>query len=296
MTKRTEVANETMRESRPFLKWAGGKQQLLPELLDRVPGRFRAYHEPFVGGGALFFALRGAGRLRAAHLSDANRHLIRTYRAIRDRVDEVIERLEMLHYDKDEYCATRALDPETLSDAARAARFIYLNRTCFNGLYRENASGRFNVPMGRYVNPTICQTERLHAAARALQEVELHCESFEAVTERAKKGDLVYFDPPYVPLNATSSFTAYDKGGFGVSEHRRLARVFAMLAERGVHVVLSNADAPLVTELYGEQRIERVLARRHINSKAGGRGAIAELIITPGAPAGAPADRQIPLV
>ena len=281
---------------RPFLKWAGGKGQLLPELLARLPDRFRAYHEPFVGSGALFVALREAGKLRATHLSDANEHLIQAYEAVRDDVEAVIERLETLRYEEEEYYATRALDPHRLPPEARAARFIYLNRTCFNGLYRENAKGVFNVPIGRYKNPRFCQPERLRAAAESLQDVELRCEEFEGTAKRARPGDLVYFDPPYVPRSQTSSFTAYRGGGFDESAQRRLARVFDILAERGVHVVLSNSDTPLVHELFAAHRRERVEATRRINSKAKARGAIYEVIVTPTRPAVAPRDRQLPLV
>lgn len=271
-----------------FLKWAGGKGQLLPELIARAPERFERYHEPFVGSGALFFALRTTGRIAQdgsetrASLADANPHLIQCYTAVRDDVDAVIEALKRHPYEEGHYYEVRALRPETMAPAARAARFLYLNRTGFNGLYRENSRGEFNVPFGRHVNPTICNEDRLLAAAAALQGVPLRCEDFEAAAARADAGDFVYFDPPYVPLNVTSSFTAYHRAGFGEAEQRRLARTFRGLAERGVHVILSNSDAPLVHQLYAGETLEAVLARRAINSKADARGAIRELIVTPG--------------
>ncbi len=283
---------------RPFLKWAGGKTQLLPLLHERLPEAFGAYHEPFVGAGALFFSLRATGRLGRAHISDANPHLIQVYQALKYDVEAVIEALLPHDYDKDHFYEVRATDPTTLKDPQRAARFIFLNRTCFNGLYRENKSGQFNVPFGRYTNPTICNKELLRSAAAALRDVSLHCEPFETVVERARPGDLVYFDPPYVPLSGTSSFTAYRRGGFGETDHRRLARVFRTLADAGVHVILSNSDAPIVHELYADEHIDRVLASRNINSKAGKRGRIHEVIVTPRPrkPRDEQAEEQAPLL
>ena len=264
-----------------FLKWAGGKRQLLPELVPRCPAQFGSYYEPFMGSAALFFALRSEGRLARAHLSDANPHLAQVYQALADDVDAVIAELKTHPYDKDHYYEVRAWDVDTLSPAARAARFLYINRAGFNGLYRENRKGQCNVPFGRYTNPRICNEETLRAAATALRGVSLRQVDFEAAVARAKAGDFVYFDPPYVPLSPTASFTSYSRGGFDEPEQRRLAALFSRLAGRGVQVLLSNSDAPLVHELYGEHRIERVSVRRAINSKADRRGAISEVLVTP---------------
>jgi len=173
----------------------------------------------------------------------------------------------------------RGQDPRRLSPASRPARVIFLNKTCYNGLYRENRAGRFNVPFGRYVNPAICDAENLRAVAGALAGVTLSCGPYAEAAECAERGDLVYFDPPYDPLSATSSFTAYHRGGFGPDDQKRLRDLFARLAARGVHVVLSNSDTPLVRSLYRGFAIDRVYAARAINSRADRRGKVAEVIV-----------------
>ena len=279
---RSKKATDPVR-ARPFLKWAGGKGQLLAELLPRLPQQFRGYHEPFVGGGALFFELRALGRLGGAvHLTDRNPPLIETYETIRTDVEGVIRRLRRHRNDEAAFYKVRGQDPRRLSAAARAARVIYLNKTCYNGLYRENRSGEFNVPFGRYVNPAICDAANLRAVAAALQVATLACEAYEAIVARARPGDLVYFDPPYQPVSATSSFTAYHRDGFGPADQKRLRDVFAALAVRGVHVLLSNSDTPLVRSLYDGFTIDRVHASRAINSRADKRGKVAEVIVRAG--------------
>jgi DNA adenine methylase len=249
----------------------------------RAPRAFRAYHEPFVGGGALFFELRALGRLRGpVVLSDRNPPLMEAYGAIRDRAGAVIRHLKRHRNDEDHFYRVRAQDPGSLSPAARAARIIYLNRTCFNGLYRENRAGRFNVPFGRYANPRICDEDNLRAVARALRGVDLSCAPYDAVLDAAEERDFVYFDPPYQPLSRTSSFTAYHREGFGPEDQERLRDAFAALAARGVHVLLSNSDTPLIRKLYRGFRIDQVHAARAINSKGDRRGKVAELIIRAG--------------
>jgi len=259
----------------PFLKWAGGKGQLLEQYGPLFPQRFKRYHEPFVGGGAVFFHLRPA---RAA-LSDYNTELIGCFQAVRDDVRGVIDALRKHVYERDHFYAVRALDPATLPPAERAARTIYLNRSCFNGLYRVNAQGRFNVPFGRYTNPRLVDAPNLGACACALRRVRFDCSSFTGVLERAKRGDFVYFDPPYNPTSKTASFTGYSAGGFGPDKQRELARVYAELDRRGILVMLSNSDTPLVRELYGGLRIVEVRAARAINSKGTRRGAVTELVV-----------------
>ena len=277
--------------AKPYLKWAGGKRGLLSELLPRLPDDFARYHEPFVGGGALFFSLRAAGRLSSgAVISDLNPHLIQAYQAVRAEVEDVIEVLQSHIYERDYYNEVRALDPATLGQAQRAARFIYLNRTCYNGLYRVNRKGQFNVPIGRYKSPTICDADNLRAVSAALRGVEIRCEDFAGVVKRAERGDVVYLDPPYVPLNATANFTGYTSGGFDDGDQRRLAETFRQLAARGVSVVLSNSDTPPVHELYDDALIEQVMARRAINSKGGRRGKISEVIVRPVEAGGASRD------
>lgn len=267
----------------PFLKWAGGKRQLLPVLWDQIQriGTFRTYHEPFLGGGALFFDLWNRGRIReGASLSDVNPHLMDAWRGVQADVESVIHhlRVHQQQHSPEHYYATRVADPEDLAE--RAARIIYLNRTCFNGLYRENRSGRFNVPMGRYRNPTICDEPTLRAASVALAAATIRTESFEGVAGRAAPGDLVYFDPPYVPLSRTASFTDYAADGFSLADQRRLAEVFGELADRGVHVMLSNAGHDLVRDLYRRFYIHRVLATRSVNSRADRRGPVEEVLVT----------------
>jgi DNA adenine methylase len=262
--------------ARPFLKWAGGKRQLLPELLERVPKTFGHYFEPFAGGGALFFALRPG----SATLADVNERLIRTYKGVRDDVDSVIHLLASYPHRKRFFYSMRNIDIDARSDAEVAAWFIYMNKTGYNGLYRVNRKNRFNVPFGRYVNPTICDERALRACAALLVAKKLLVADFEVVAARAKRGDFVYFDPPYVPLSVTSSFTSYTSHGFGPHEQGRLRDVARGLKRRGVNVLLSNSSAPFVRGLYSEGfEVIDVPATRMVNSKATGRGAITELII-----------------
>jgi DNA adenine methylase len=274
--------------ARPFIKWAGGKGQLLPELLHRLPRRFRRYHEPFSGGAALFFALYSNGRLpHGAVLSDYNAELIECYRTIRDHVELLIDALwqHATQHSQAYFLAVRNWDREPYFEqrslVERTARMIFLNRTCYNGLYRLNRRGQFNAPFGHYKNPLICDPDNLHAVSRALQNVDLEVGDFGDVLKRTQPGDLVYFDPPYVPVSATASFTHYTGQGFGEAEQRRLAQVFFELAERGVHVVLSNSATPLATELYvGKAKsYATVQASRKINCDGLKRGFVDELIV-----------------
>jgi DNA adenine methylase len=268
----------------PFLKWAGGKRQLLPRILEAVPARIRTYYEPFVGGGAVFFAIVSSGlaagrRFERAVLGDANEELVRCYRAVQRDVGAVIGALRRHRYDRDHYYRVRDRAPERLSDAGRAARLIYLNRCGYNGLYRVNRAGRFNVPFGRYKDPVICDAPRLEAAARALAGVTLVCDDFERTLRGARSGDFVYLDPPYVPLSATSSFTAYAKTPFDEAAQSRLARVLRELGARRVQALLSNSDCEATRRLYDPMPRETVPVRRAINSVAAGRGAVAELLV-----------------
>ncbi len=267
-------------KSRPFLKWAGGKGQLLEQLRPLMPTQYRRYFEPFAGGAALFFSLRP----KHALLADVNAELIDCYLATRDDVAGVIEALGAHRYAADDYYRVRAVDRTTLPLVERAARTIYLNKTGYNGLYRVNRAGKFNVPMGRYSNPLFCDPANLHACSRALQGVDLRVADFEDVASRAKAGDFVYFDPPYVPVSDSADFTSYVPGGFGADQQRRLVSVFSKLARRGVRAMLSNSDTPTVRELYGSFRIHRVLAARYINSRGSRRGKVGEVVVTNYAP------------
>lgn len=272
-------------EAYPFVKWAGGKTQLLEAILARMPERVAGtYHEPFVGGGAVFFKLRALKRVKKAWLSDANVDLMNAYQTIQEAPEALLAELEALagrNTEKDFY-EIRALDPDAMTGPERAARLIYLNKTGFNGLYRVNSKGRFNVPFGRYADPKIADRENICRVHKALANTRLEACGFKEVLKRAKPGDFVYFDPPYQPLSKTSSFTAYSKGGFGEVEQRHLAQVVEELSRKGVDVLLSNSDSPLARELYEGREgygVERVDARRAINSKASGRGAIKELLV-----------------
>lgn len=270
--------------AKPFLKWVGGKRQLLPRLLAHVPERFGTYHEPFVGGGALFFALRP----RRAVLSDTNERLVRTYRGIQKDVEGVIDLLRSYPHDKAFFLEKRRELIDAGSDVEVAAWMIYLNRTGYNGLYRVNRDNQFNVPFGDYTSPSLCDAENLRACARALADARIEHAPFSAVTARAKRGDFVYFDPPYVPLSASSSFTAYTADGFGPAQQAELRDAARDLMGRGVHVVLSNSSAPQVFALYAPNfAIAEVQATRRLNCKAEGRGKVKEVIIcNPDAPRG----------
>ena len=274
--------------AKPFLKWAGGKGRLAPRIVERAPERINRYHEPFLGGGAVFFALHEADRVRDAALADGNGELIGTYEAVRDDVAGVIGALgelsgqylslgrserTFLYYDIRDKRRPRI-------PARKAARLLFLNKTCYNGLYRVNGKGRFNVPHGRYANPTILDADRLRAASGALARAELRAEDFGEACARAQPGDFVYLDPPYQPLSATSAFTKYTSADFGFADQERLRAAFDDLTARGVPALLSNSDHPDIHALYGEYAIERVAMGRAINSKATGRAAISELLIS----------------
>jgi len=263
----------------PFLKWAGGKRQLLSYIEARVPERIDTYFEPFLGGAAVFFRLAARRSFRRAVLADANSDLVDCYQAVRKNVDGVIAALRKYRNDHDQYYRVRAQDPEAMSHVERAARVIYLNRCGYNGLYRVNRSGRFNVPFGRYKRPVICDEGKLRAASLALRHAKLVCGDFTRILREVGPDDFVYFDPPYVPLSATSSFTAYAKRQFGASDQERLADVLRGLAQRKVPALLSNSYCSETRDLYLGFDLEKVPARRSINSVARGRGPIDELLV-----------------
>ncbi len=263
-------------DPRPFLKWVGGKRQILHELRKSIPKLNGRYYEPFVGGGALFFDLLP----KKATLSDTNKELIHCYITIRDHVEDLIDNLKQHVYQKEHYYEVRAWDPDELDHISRASRTLYLNRCGFNGLYRVNSKGKFNVPFGRYKNPTICDEENLIRCAMALKRVTIRCAPFESILKTARAGDLVYFDPPYIPLSDTSYFTAYQKQGFAESDQKRLVEVFDRLSTRGVFTMLSNSDVPWVHEHYQQHEIRIIKAIRLINSNKNRRGPVGEVVIT----------------
>ncbi|HIK46017.1 MAG TPA: DNA adenine methylase [Leptolyngbyaceae cyanobacterium M65_K2018_010] len=266
--------------ARPFLKWAGGKGRLLSQYEPFFPASFHSYYEPFLGGGAVFFHL--SARINKAVLGDINPELVNVYRCVRDRPKEVIAHL---HHHKRRHSTDyyyRIRQQHHLSDpVARAARLLYLNKTCYNGLYRENSRGQFNVPLGRYKNPTICDPELLEAASAALQGTDILEFSFAEILDwPLSSRDFVYFDPPYHPISPTSSFTRYNRYGFSGQNQERLAEVFKQLARQGVQVMLSNSDCEFIRQLYQGFSMYPMQAARAINSQAGRRGKISELLIT----------------
>jgi DNA adenine methylase len=259
----------------PFIKWVGGKGALLPELLKHVPAKLKRYHEPFVGGGALFFAVQP----RRAVLCDANPELVHCYQQVRDDVSGVLDFLAHHVYEQDHFTQVRALDPLTLEPAERAARFIYLNKTCFNGLWRVNKQGRFNVPIGRYKDPRFCDPTTLIRASNALAGVELRHLTFEQSLSMTAPGDFVYLDPPYDPVSPTASFTSYTKDGFGWEAQERLQKACVSLNRRGVRFLLSNSATPRIRALY-EQFEQRIIhAPRAVNSRADARGGVDEILV-----------------
>lgn len=272
-----QETGEHQRRPRPFLKWAGGKGRLLSQIAPFFPPDCRTYFEPFCGGGAVFFARQP---MRAV-LSDINPELINVYQCVRGDVEGVIDLLRghASQHSAEHFYAMRAQQPESLAALERAARVIYLNRTCFNGLYRENAHGQFNVPLGRYVNPTICDAPTLRAASWALRPADIHIAAFDQVLDHAQPGDVVYFDPPYHPLSVTSSFTSYSRFAFGAAEQRHLHAIFAELARRDVRALLSNSDCPFTRDLYQDFRIATITAGRSINTRADRRGPITEILV-----------------
>lgn len=279
----------------PVVKWAGGKRALRGPLLALAPAAFGTYYEPFLGGAALFLALSPA----RAVLSDANCDLIAMYEAVRDAPARVVELLETMQphvLDEAYYYEVRAKDPARLTAEERAARFIFLNKTCYNGLYRVNRRGQFNVPFGRYATPpALFSRANVEQVARRLRRATLRCGDFEEALADAGAGDFVYLDPPYMPLTPTANFTKYTRGAFGSAEQRRLAEVVHQLTARGCRVLLSNSDTPVIRELYARYAIDVVYAPRNINSDTQGRGRIAELAIrnygpTSTPPAGASVD------
>lgn len=265
---------------RPFLKWVGGKTQLLPKLLERVPADIKTYYEPFIGGGALYFSLKP----ERAVLGDFNGELIRCYQAVRDHLPQLVDLLAAHYYEKEYFYSVRALDPDELSLPEAAARTLYLNRTGFNGLYRVNRKGQFNVPFGRYRDPLICDYDNLGACSNLLVDTELRQGSFEEVLATAGEGDFTYLDPPYVPSSKTANFTGYIPGGFGADSQSKLAQLLVDLDRRGVRFLLSNAGTEESRALYRDLPIddlciETVQAKRSVNCRTSGRGKVEEILV-----------------
>lgn len=255
-------------QSKPILKWAGGKTQMLGDLLPKVPTSYGRYFEPFLGGGAMFFALQP----EHAILADSNPELINMYREVADRVEDVIQYLKRYENTSDMFYAVRSQDWTTLPKAEAAARTIFLNRTCFNGLYRVNKQGQFNVPYGKYKNPKICDEDGLRAAAAALQKADILCSDYLMILEHyAQPGDFVFLDPPYLPISEYADFKRYTKEQFYEEDHIELAKMVLTLHERGCHVILTNSNHPLVHELYAPFTIDVIQTKRHISCNSSTR-------------------------
>jgi len=272
-------------EAQPFLKWVGGKAQLLAQFDEFLPAHVDRYFEPFIGGGAVFFHLKHRFPQMRAFLRDNNDELVNTYKAVRDYPKELMRRLDQhlaaFRADRKEYYyavrKNHALAEKEIVE--RAARMIFLNKTCFNGLWRVNASGEFNVPIGSHANPALYYRENILAASRALEGVHLAAQDFRDTLNETRRGDFAYIDPPYVPISATASFTSYTKEDFGAEEQRELAALFADAAQRGVRLMLSNSDVPFVRNLYCGFKIHTVQARRAINCDGSKRGAVNEVVV-----------------
>lgn len=282
-----ELIKKTLSEKpKPFVKWTGGKRQLLKQFRNNniyPPLEFdlqnNTYFEPFVGGGAVFFDLLPEN----AYLSDLNKELVITYNVIKNEVEKLIDSLKKHQNTKEYFLEIRAKIANDMTNLEIASRFIYLNKTAFNGMYRVNKSGNFNVPYGKYSNPTICDEENLRRVSKNLKNVTIAHSDYKIVLKKAKKGDFIYFDPPYYPINKTSSFTSYTSEEFLEKEQIELRDTFKKLHLRGCYVMLSNSDTPFVDGIYKEIKdvtINKIQASRVINSDATKRGKISEIVVT----------------
>lgn len=250
---------------KPFLKWAGGKSQMLDEIIPLMPDNYGTYIEPFVGGGALFFAVKP----EKAVIADSNPELINCFRQVAENVEDVIGYLRRYENTAEMFYEVRALDWKSLMPAEAAARMVYLNKTCFNGLYRVNRNGEFNCPFGRYKNPNICDIEGLHLASEVLQNAVILCEDYKKVlSEYAKPGDFVFLDPPYVPVSEYADFKRYTKEQFYEKDQRELSDMVDTLHRKGIHAILTNSNTPLVNELYGKYPMKVIQTKRYISSKS----------------------------
>lgn len=281
-------ARGVSREAQPFLKWVGGKAQLLTQFDEFFPFEVTRYFEPFIGGGAVFFHLKHRFPRMRTFVRDINPELINTYRAVRDYPHELMQQLdahaaEFKARGDDYFYFVRAQHHLTCDEkkiVERAARMIFLNKTCFNGLWRVNVRGEFNVPVGSNKNPGLYNVENILAASRALEGAHLAVQDFRETLNETRPGDFAYVDPPYYPVSATASFTSYAKEDFGEGEQRELHAVFAEAARRGVRLMLSNSDTPFIRKLYREFQIHTVQARRMVNCDGTKRGAVNEVVVT----------------
>jgi DNA adenine methylase len=266
----------------PFVKWVGGKRQLLNEIEKHIPERFSRYYEPFIGGGAVLFHIQP----RNAVINDSNEELVNLYNIIKETPEELIEDLKKHRNEEKYFYKVRGIDREKekylkLSDIERASRIIFLNKTCYNGLFRVNSSGEFNSPFGRYKNPNIINAIKLRAVSSYLSKnnIKILNTDYEKSLSNIRKGAFVYFDPPYDPISNSTNFTGYTKNGFDKTEQERLKKVCDRLNNRKVKFLLSNSSTEFIRDLYKDYPIFPIKAKRSINSKGGGRGAITEILV-----------------
>lgn len=275
----SDILQHTAKDkARPFLKWVGGKSQLLHEILPKLPNSFDDYLEPFIGGGALFFALQPSH----AKLNDSNYELINAYKQVRDNPSLLLASLEIhsLKHSLEYFYEIRSLDVNKMNDVDRAARLIYLNKTCYNGLYRVNKKGEFNVPAGQYKNPKIYDIDNIEACSLALRNTELFCCDYsDFLKKHTKKNSFIYLDPPYIPVSDFSDFDRYTEKKFKIGEQQKLSMLFTTLAEKGANLLLSNSANPLSEYFYADHKINIVEANRYINSVGNRRGKINEVLI-----------------
>ena len=280
-----EYSQIVLSEPKPFVKWAGGKRQLMSELEKNFPTKFGTYLEPFLGGGAVMFDLLTKEHNLKCNVSDLNSDLVLSYVTIRDRLEKLIESLEnhSKNYHKDStgyYYEVRNQEPK--NQIEKVSRLLFLNKTCFNGLYRVNSKGKFNVPLGRYTNPNIVNKENLQAVSKTLQsgKIKISCRDFSSIIKDAKKGDFVYFDPPYQPVSDTANFTSYTHRDFTEDDLERLADLANQLNSKGCNVMLSNSNSKTVKKLFSSGwRIKEIKANRAINSNSQKRTGHKEIII-----------------
>lgn len=281
MAHKLKLQTTTPSPTRPFIKWAGGKGQLLDDILAVLPEDIVRYHEPFLGGAAVFFGL--PQKPQHSFLCDVSLELINCYQVVRDNHQELCTALERHPYSEEYFYQLREIDRSSeydkLTAVERAARFIYLNKTCFNGLYRVNSKGQFNVPFGKYKNPRIFNREALAHCSEALKHAELHVGSFETTLARVKEGDFLYLDPPYHPRSISSSFTSYSKEGFSQETQIRLKEFCDALDKKGAKFLLSNSFTTLILHLYKDYQVDVVEASRAINSVASKRGKLKEVLV-----------------
>ena len=276
------MRNKNIKLVTPVLKWVGGKRQLLPEIRKRIPKIYKVYYEPFLGGGAVLFDLQP----KKAIVNDLNSELINVYKTIKSFPTELVEELRKFSNDEETFYNIRNIDRDKtkyqeLSNIQKAARIIYLNKTCFNGLYRVNNAGEFNSPFGRYKNPNIVNDKTIYAVSKYFNTADITFKNgdFEECIKEIQKDSFVYLDPPYDPISKTSNFTGYNQGGFSDEEQIRIKNMCDRLNENGIKFLLSNSATPFIKELYKDYIIDIVSAKRSVNSKADKRGEIEEVLI-----------------